>query len=140
MNWGKGIFIALGTFVVFIGVLATTLMRQNVDLVSEKYYVDEIAYQQEIDAIKSAQVLDSLIISQRDNQLVFQFDQNLNADSIALHLWRPNNDKLDQNYSISGTTTYLVPVTELEKGQYDVRCVYWKEGKNYLQKTSVKVN
>lgn len=140
MNWGKGIFIVLGAFVVFISVLATTLMRQKVDLVSEKYYVDEIAYQQEIDAIQSAKKLDSLLISQRDNQLVFQFDQKLDADSIALHLWRPNDDKLDQYYSVSGTKTYLVSLDDLQKGQYDVRCVYWKEGKNYLQKTSVKVN
>ncbi|MBX2949134.1 MAG: FixH family protein [Crocinitomicaceae bacterium] len=139
MNWGKGIMIVMGLFIVFIGVLVSVLAGQKVDLVSEEYYKEEIAYQHEIDAMHSAKLLDLLVISQQDGQLIVQFAKNIEADSIVLKLWRPNNQQLDQSFSVTGTHVFLIPLNTLQQGMYDIRCEYWTEGKNFLQKQSVLI-
>lgn len=140
MNWGKGIIIVMGSFILFIGVLVSILIGQKVDLVSEEYYQNEIAYQNEIDAMQSATDFDSLKVMQKEEQLVFQFAKNVRPDSVVLKLWRPNDQKLDQSFSISGTEIFLIPINELKQGNYDVRCEYWMGGKNYLQKSKVRIN
>lgn len=139
MNWGKGIMIVMGLFIVFIGVLVSVLAGQKVDLVSEEYYKEEIAYQQEIDAIHSAQLLDSLVISQKDKQLIVQFAKNMEPDSVVLKLWRPNDQQLDQSFSVTGTQFFLIPLNTLQQGIYELRCEYWIEGKRFLQKESVLI-
>lgn len=139
MNWGKGIMLVMGLFIVFIGVLVSILISQKVDLVTEEYYQEEIAYQNEIDALLSGNDLDTLIISQKDEQLVIQFAKNVQPDSVLLKLWRPNNKSLDQSFSVKGTEIFLIPITNLHKGQYDVRCEYWIDGKQLLQKQRVEV-
>lgn len=139
MNWGKGIVIVLGSFIVFIGVLVSILIGQKVDLVSEEYYQEEIAYQNEIDAISSGNDLDSLIVSQKEGQLVIQFAKNIQPDSVIVKLWRPNDKKLDQSYTVTGTEVFLIPLKDLHQGNYDVRCEYWTGQKNYLQKTQVAI-
>jgi hypothetical protein len=139
MNWGKGIVIVMGSFILFIGVLVSILIGQKVDLVSEEYYQNEIAYQNEIDAIQSATHFDSLKVMQKEQQLVFQFAKNIESDSVILKLWRPNDKKLDQSFSISGTEIFMIPINELQQGNYDIRCEYWMAGKNYLQKSKVRI-
>lgn len=139
MNWGKGIVIVMGLFIVFIGVLVSVLISQKVDLVSEAYYQEEIAYQTEIDAVSSGNDLDSLIVSQKDEQLIVQFAKNVQPDSVILKLWRPNDKKLDQSYTVIGTEVFLIPLKDLHQGNYDLRCEYWIEGKNLVQKTRVSV-
>lgn len=139
MNWGKGIMIVMGLFIVFIGVLVSILISQKVDLVTEEYYQEEIAYQHEIDAISSGNELDALIVSQKDNQLIIQFAKNIEPDSVVLKLWRPNNKKLDQSYSIQGTELFLIPLKDLQQGNYDLKCEYWV-GKNVsVQKKQVVI-
>lgn len=139
MNWGKGIMIVMGLFIVFIGVLVAVLIGQKVDLVTEDYYKEEIAYQQEIDAIYSGNELDSLVISQKDEQLIIQFAKNIRPDSVVVHLWRPNDKKLDQSFSVTGTEIFLIPLKKLHQGNYDIRCEYWIDRKNYIQKSRVLI-
>lgn len=139
MNWGKGIMIVMGLFIVFIGVLVSILISQKVDLVTEEYYQEEIAYQHEINAILSGNGLDSLTVSQKDEQLIVQFAKNIEPDSVVLKLWRPNNKQLDQSYSIQGTELFLIPLKDLQQGNYDLKCEYWV-GKNVLiQKKQVVI-
>ncbi len=139
MNWGKGIMIVMGLFIVFIGVLVSVLISRKVDLVTEEYYQEEIAYQSEIDAISSGNALDSLVISQKDEQLIIQFAKNIRPDSVVVHLWRPNDKKLDQSFSVTGTEIFLIPLKKLHQGNYDIRCEYWTDSKNYIQKSRVLI-
>lgn len=140
MSWGKGIIIVMGLFIVFIGVLVSVLISQKVDLVSEEYYKEEIAYQDEINAVLSGNDLDSLIVSQKDEQLIIRFATNIQPDSVLLKLWRPNDKKLDHSYTVIGTEVFLVPLKDLNQGNYDLRCEYWIGSRNYIQKTKVLIS
>ena len=53
MNWGKGIFIFYSLFVVAILSVVYFAFTQEVNLVSEDYYQQEIAYESQIERIKN---------------------------------------------------------------------------------------
>ena len=59
MNWGTKIVFS---FIAFAGLIITMVvisMRQDVSLVAKDYYVQEIAYQDQIDKIQNQKALES---------------------------------------------------------------------------------
>jgi hypothetical protein len=54
MNWGKSIILAFVLFAVFIGVLVTVCVRQDISLVSRDYYDEELDYQSKMDGARNA--------------------------------------------------------------------------------------
>lgn len=139
MNWGKGLAIALTLFIGFITTLVIILISQDVDLVKEDYYKSEMEYQQEIDALKSGHEKEKFEVSQVDNQLLFQFDAANKVDSIQINLWRPNNEALDRSFSLFDSKQFLIPVSDLVKGNYTIRCQFWNEGETYVQEKSISI-
>jgi len=140
MNWGKGIAIVLGLFIIFISVLAFTLIRQKVDLVTEDYYKEDMAYQQEIDAFDAGNKLKELKTTQRNNQLIIEFDNNDKTDSVVIHFWRPNDKSLDRSFTVSGTNIFMIPLQTLKDGSYELKCEYWTGTQKSIQKSKVWID
>ena len=134
MNWGKGIAIAMILFIGFIVYLTTIMMTRKVDLESEDYYVREIAYEQEIDALKNANVLEDVNVKIEGEYLIVKVPDTMDYQNIQLNLLRPNNDELDRVYEIKGTKTFTIPLKELEKGNYRYEISFKHKGKPCLQK------
>jgi hypothetical protein len=139
MNWGKGITIAMILFIGFIVYLATIMMTRKVDLESEDYYVREIAYEQEIDALKNANERQSVIVSKEGAYLVVKVPDSLDYMDVQLNLLRPNNDELDKVYDIKGTKTFTLSLDDLEKGNYRYEISYKHEGEPCLQKGKIVI-
>lgn len=139
MNWGKGLAIALTLFIGFITTLVIILISQDVDLVKEDYYKSEMEYQQEIDALKIGHEKEKFDVSQIDNQLLFQFDASNKVDSIQINLWRPNNEALDRSFSLLDSKQFLIPVSDLVKGNYTIRCQFWNGSETYVQEKSISI-
>lgn len=140
MNWGKGIAIALALFMGFIIYLGVTLMSKNVDLVADDYYQQEIDYENEINAQKNAQNLkEQPSIVQEDEYVIVKVPEGP-FDDMKLVLERPNNDELDQDYSIEGTRTFLIEKSTLEKGQYLAVLQYTFDGAVCQQETELYIN
>ena len=135
MNWGKGIVIGLGSFMVFILILAIILMRQNVNLESDDYYKKEINYEQEIAAMRNANDLENQIKIQVSEEFVMiQLPETGNYSDITVFLQRPDNKKLDKTFTFNDTRSFLIEKKSLNKGSYKVEISYTLEGKNCLQK------
>lgn len=138
MNWGKGLIIAMSSFVVFIVVLVTILMSKNVDLQSEDYYEKEIDYEQEIKAVNNAHGLKEKVkIISKDKYFVVQIPDSLAIDTLKCRFVRLDNDKLDQNFTIVNTKNYLIDKEKLVKGKYLVELAYKFNDETYLQKSSI---
>ncbi len=137
MNWGKGITIALVLFIGFIVCLGTILMRQNVDLVAEDYYQQEINYESQISAESNAKKLeDKPIFTQEDNYFIVTVPEG-DFTKITLDLKRPNNSDKDLQFDIVGTKMFMIEKSKLDAGQYSLELRYEFEGKPCQQKTSV---
>ncbi|MGJ8661453.1 MAG: FixH family protein [Bacteroidota bacterium] len=139
MNWGKGIAIWLGAFIIFILVLAIKLMTTNVDLVTPDYYQREINYSQEMEAVQNSEDLDERIaLVLIEDYLAVKIPMDFNAKNIELRLIRNNDQELDKNFKIENTNTFLIAKNQLVKGLYDTELYYTINGEKYMQKEKIK--
>lgn len=137
MNWGKGITVALTLFIGFIVTLGVILMRQNVDLVADDYYQQEINYETQISAESNARKLEVLpTFAQDENYFIVSIPEGA-FTKMTLDLSRPNNSDKDQHFDINGTKMFMIEKSDLEKGQYGIALRYEFDGKPCQQKTDV---
>lgn len=141
MNWGKWIAVAFVSFAVFIGVLVTVCMREDVSLVSKKYYEEDLQFQQQFDQSTNAQaLLVKPAVEIADQTLTLSYRNFERIQEGTITLMRPSNAALDHVFKVSQQQDTLqhFTLTDLTKGLYKVR-VQWKEGeKEYrIDKTIV---
>ncbi len=131
---------ALAGFIIFIVVLATIMMTSNVDLESEDYYQQEIAYQEEIDALRNANKLDEKVeITNHENHIMVSVPDSMNCNELNVEFRRPNDDKLDRSFQPDNSKTILIEKKELKAGIYNVLISYKVDGQLYLQKSNITV-
>ena len=140
MNWGKGIVIALTLFIGFISFLVVKIMSQDVDLVSEDYYKQEIDYeariQKEQNGLNNAAKIELI---DQEAYVVVQLPDSSSLTNVVLNLKRPNDKKLDKSFKIEGTKTFMLPKSSLEKGKYELTIEYTINGEECLMKKVLKL-
>lgn len=98
MNWGKGIAVVYISFVVLVLGLVIYFMTQDVDLVTHKYYDEEIKYQAQIERIKRTNELTEKPLLEIENQsLKLVFPKNLLDKHIegTINFYRPADQSKD---------------------------------------------
>lgn len=130
-NWGTGIVIAIVSFMGFILYMVVSMSTNksfDYDLVTEKYYQQELEFQDEINAEKNALKLEENIKVVRTNEgLKLEFPKDFSYKDIKgkVFLYRPSNKQLDFEIPISLTNTYLlVPEKRLLDGRWNIT-IFW---------------
>lgn len=144
LNWGWGIVLA---FVLFIGfilyfvVLAMTDNSADHDLVTDEYYQEELAFQNEIDATTNGlPYAREFQIEKTEEGLLISVPEKLREQNInsTLSFYRPSNEHLDFNLAISLSKPHLlIPDDRLLDGRWDIRIQWEQEGTEYLVKKSI---
>jgi len=135
MNWGKWIVVSFVLFTAFIGVIVAISMRQDVNLVSKRYYQDELMYQQMLDRKNNTEQLlekpDITIVDQA--YLRIQFPEAKLIEQGEVQLFRPSSEKLDQRFKLSSSTdsVQVIPVPNLKPGAYRIKMLWTMEGEDY---------
>ncbi len=128
MNFGKWIVVSFIVFAVFIGVLVTVCMRQNIDLVSKDYYKEELAYQNQIERLNNTDRLSQKPIVQmmENNILQIKLNQSEEIQSGELILFCPSNSKMDRKFKLTASTgeSNFIELTGLDKGMYKAK-LHW---------------
>jgi len=143
-NWGTGIvlaFVAFIAFIMYFVILASTDNRANHDLVTEEYYKEELAYQNEIDALSNAKdYATRFSFVHQENGLAITFPPKMKYKEIKgkVSLYRPSNKHLDFDFPISLSNKHLlIPDKRLLDGRWDIK-IYWNyQGKELLVKKSI---
>lgn len=140
-NWGTGIVVAVISFIAFIMYFVITMSTDKAyshDLVTEKYYQEELNYQQEIDAEKNANSLkEKVTIEKNSKGLKINFPKYFNPKSIEgkVFLYRPSSKQLDFEIPISISKSYLlVPEQRLVDGRWNIKILWNYKNKKYLVK------
>jgi hypothetical protein len=135
MNWGKWIVVSFVLFAAFIGSLVTVCVRQDINLVTKDYYKAELVYQDQIDRQQNARLLDSKpTFAVVDNEyLVVSFDLFNEVEKGEVKLFRPSNEKLDQDFELqaSGDVTQRFKLSAVNKGMYRVKMLWTMNGKEF---------
>ncbi len=102
MNFGKWIVVAFALFTGFIAMLVMVCLRQDVNLVSENYYKEELKYQEKLDRMNNALALDQFpVIKIDDGQVIISFAPDQPLEKGVLTIARPSNEMLDRNYKLA---------------------------------------
>lgn len=132
LNWGQSIFLALALFILFIGSFVyKTLVKSeyNHSLVSDEYYKEEIHYQQEIDRLNNAALLNQNLVAKNTSkglELIFPDSLDYKKITANLKLQRIADDSFDITKKISlDSLIYLIPNKHLIKGRYSLK-VDWE--------------
>lgn len=141
INWGTGIvlaFVAFISFILYFVIRMSTDNSANHDLVTEEYYKQELAYQNEIDASKSALDMEAkLKFVKSEEGITIFFPERFDSKKITgiVSLYRPSNKHLDIDFPISLSKTHLlIPDNSLVDGRWDITVKWQYQGKTFLHK------
>lgn len=141
MNWGKGIVLAFVVFVSVITTLVVTSMRQDISLVATDYYVQELAYQQQIDRERNTLALGAQrpeFRYDREGQILWLSPKGKTSMTGELQLFRPASAKEDVHIAVSLAPGENLPldVSALRPGLWRAQLLWEQEGKEYyIEKT-----
>lgn len=140
MNWGKGIAITLGMFMVFIIILTAIKISKVNDLEHENYYDREIAYESEIQAQRNAKSLGLIEISDEDEEfLILRLPEGVEIKRVEIILLRLSDKSLDREYIFENTQTILIPKKELVNGLYKLDVLYQIDNESCLIRRDVMI-
>lgn len=132
MNWGTGVITA---FILFFGVIFTMSyisMQQDISLVADNYYEQELAYEDQMERIKNTGGLTekpSITVDKGELQALLTFPENIKSTVYegSIQFFRPSNARLDQTFTIQlndeGVQTF--DISEFSKGLWKVK-ISWK--------------
>lgn len=141
-NWGTGIFIVLTVFI--LGIITFFIFINNLDinLVEDKYYEKELAYQEKIDRMNNTEALPEKIkLIKSDKMLVIKFPENGIILPVMgnIHFYRPSDPNKDFKIDLALTKTYhqSVNVSNLDAGRWIIKIDWQMEGKGYYFEEAV---
>ncbi|MEX0883716.1 MAG: FixH family protein [Cyclobacteriaceae bacterium] len=141
MNWGKGIILV---FVVFFGLMATLVticMKQDdLHLVTENYYEEEIKYQHHIDKVINTNISnkEAMVYDGQNRQL----DLNLPLGAKGeLHLFRPSDARMDKKFKVDiqdkKINTY--DLKNLQTGYWKVKLSWTENGMDFYEEKKIEI-
>lgn len=144
MSWGTKIFMLYGGFVALIAFLVVSSMRQNVDLVAEDYYQQELQYQNRIDqtdaAIKSGF---SPAIVVNDSQVNIVFPDTVRSLGISgeVVFYRPDNKALDyaEQITLDNSGKMSIARSKFSAGMYQTKVMWESAGQDYYYESTIHI-
>jgi hypothetical protein len=113
------------------------------DLVTEKYYQQELEYQHQIEAEKNSNDFSEKIsIKHTADGLIVDFPKELDYNNIKgkVFLYRPSDKQLDFEIPISISKNYLlVPDKRLLDGRWNIIISWTYKNKDYLFKKELNL-
>jgi len=134
MNWGKWIVVSFILFALFIGVLVTICVRQDISLVANDYYKQELDYQQQIDRSANADQLEfKPEISIVNDSIQINYRNFSAVQTGELRLFRPSNAALDMVFELKSTsdTLQVFDLSSQQKGMYKAKLKWSMNDKEY---------
>ncbi|TNJ43522.1 FixH family protein [Tamlana fucoidanivorans] len=144
ISWGTGIVLAFVGFISFIMYFIVT-MNVNKDfeheLVTDDYYAEELAYQNDINKLNNAKGLaENISYSKTNEGLMITFPKTFDYKNISgkVFLYRPSNKQLDFETAISLSNPYLlIPDNRLVDGRWNIKIDWQYKGNSYLFKQAI---
>ncbi len=144
-NWGHGITVFFVVFVITILWAIFSSTRENIHLVSENYYAEELVYEDRIQKIRNTSSLSEEIeINTKKGMVALRFPTELKSKNIkgTITLFRPSNSSYDKSYSIAldSSGKQILSVDDMVKGMYKVKIDCSSGGKEYYFEEKIYLN
>ena len=132
LSWGTGIILSFAFFMCFIGYLVYGTLQENIDLVAEDYYQQEVVYQDVIDKKENYNKLsDELTITQQNETVLLKFPHRDDAPIKGeVYFFRSSDKTADIKFEVS-SKHLTVSKKHLTEGSYLVRCTWLVDEVSY---------
>lgn len=130
MNWGKSIALFYTLFAATMVFVVIRSTQYDNSLVSDKYYQDDIAYQQQYNRIKNSQELKvplKIQYNKEDEKLIINFPPPIQSIKGTIHLFCPSDSEEDIKLPIEldmDTNRQTISMNSLKKGLWKVK-IQW---------------
>lgn len=136
ISWGTGIAIFYSFFVIAMLVFVYASTKEDISLVSDTYYEEDLSYQLTLDKMQRTKQLNQvfeLSIVQNSTGISVTIPEELPHFKGNMTLFHPAYAMLDQVYPIENhaQNKQLIPVQRLKKGRWLVKIEGENDGKNY---------
>ncbi|WP_439481132.1 FixH family protein [Cyclobacterium plantarum] len=139
MNWGNGIVLVFVVFVAIMATMVTICMKQDdLHLVIENYYEEEIKYQEHIDKVSNS--LESSKEAMSFDAQAKMLDLNLPVGAKGeLHLFRPSDARMDKkiDVNIKDTEVNTVDLNSLSPGYWRVKLSWERDGVGFFEEKKI---
>ncbi|YCJ94125.1 MAG: FixH family protein [Candidatus Karelsulcia muelleri] len=137
INYKIVVFSLLFVFLTFNSYFLLRKQSIKSELISKKYYEEEINFQKKIDSKKNAKFLKNKIkfkISKKGINIVFPKEKNYLNLNINYSLIRYSNSLLDNNNSMNTKNNYFIIISSktLKKGNYNLLLRWIVNNKEFL--------
>lgn len=146
-NWGFGILIFVLCFMAFILTLVYKCSLEKVDLVSEKYYEQEIKYQQQVDKLNNtAGMNEKMHVQYNKEKDAVEIIYPANTDQATLsgniNFFKPDNSNLDFNINVQSDkeNAQTIPVSKLKKGWWKVQVSWASHGTSFYKEEKILID
>ena len=144
-NWGTGIFISYALFILLAILAAVYFMNQDVDLVTDDYYQQEIKYQDQIDKIQRTNSLpEKPAINFDGSKINLSFPESLLNKNVTgkIHFYRPSNPALDFNIPmlLNNDGLQIITTNKMETGFWRLKLNWTMEGNEYYSEKEIILN
>ncbi|SMD43596.1 FixH protein [Aquiflexum balticum DSM 16537] len=141
MDWGKGIILTLVAFgILMIGMVTFCIKQDDIHLVTQNYYEEEIKYQDQIEKMINASEIGYNVLVY-DSQLK-KVDLLLPKGAKGtLHLFRPSDARLDQKiaFDITETNASSINVKDLKPGYWRIKLSWSEDGKEFYEEKKINI-
>jgi hypothetical protein len=144
LNWGTGIAIVIGLFLIANAIVIYKSLGLNFDLVEKEYYPQGLQYQKQIDRFANANSLSSGISILSENgacRIVYPTEMKNSDVKGTFTFFRPSDEKSDFSDSIRVDTSAIQYVNseKLMKGKYIAKFFWKMNGKEFAVEKVVRV-
>ena len=124
-------------FCAFIILLVVKTFREDVALVSDDYYLQEIKYQGRIDEINNAASLNYQVEIRQEAEFIEAVFPTGGAITGQIHFYRPDNERLDRKFNFEGNA--LVSKSDLAAGRYKMKISWTDSEKDFYTEKIIVV-
>jgi hypothetical protein len=133
ISWGWKIVILYCSFVAMMLFLVVLSVRENIDLVVDNYYEQDLKYETQIQKMKNAKQLQQDITLQyavSDKQVVLHYPKLEETLQGNITLFRPSDRKLDFQVPINvdSANSQVISAADMKTGLWRVK-IEWAQGK-----------
>ena len=143
MNWGAKIVVS---FVVFIGVIFTMVyisVNQDISLVAENYYEEELAYEDQIQRIKNSNELVGQLnfkVDRAEQLAKVTFPESILTDfkEGTVRFYRPSSARFDQEFTMTPENgMQQIDIANFKRGLWKVKLNWKSSGKEFYKEITM---
>lgn len=141
MNWGNGILLLLLVFIGLMVTLVTICVKQDdIHLVTENYYAEEIKYQEHIDRVSNTNAMEGKAMQFDAASKTLQIKLPIGSKG-ELHLFRPADARMDKKIQIEikDSESNTMSLKGLEPGYWKMKMTWETDGVDFFEEKKIDI-